>query len=186
MFSPNERYSVAGGLGTAEGAAGLLLPPSSSAGCVVFSLLQSRPLFPISRLPLIKPRRPKQGALAEVRAHDLERQREAFAVESGRDGDGGGADEVCGGGEDVVQIHREGVFGLRADGEGGFGGGRGDEVVECPEGFGEFLAEFGADALGSSVVGVVIAGREGEGAEHDAAFHFVAEAFTAGVEVDLL
>src|SRR5436190_1248830 len=121
-----------------------------------------------------------------MRSHDLQREWESFRVEPGRDGDGGGADEICGRGEDVVQIHRQRVFGLRADRERGFGRGRGDEVIEGAERFLEFMAQFGADALGAAVVGVVVAGRQREGAEHDPAFHFGAESFAAGVEVDLV
>ena len=45
-------------------------------------------------------------SLAEVRSHDLQREREALLREAGRHRDRGDADEVRGGGEDITQIHR--------------------------------------------------------------------------------
>ncbi len=47
----------------------------------------------------------------------------------------------------------------------------------------EILLDQGADLLRAQIIGVVIAGGEHIGADHDAAAHFVAKAFGAGVLV---
>ena len=76
---------------------------------------------------------------------------------------------------------------MHADLEGdGGGGGAGDDVAEF-EGVVEVLLDEGSDFLGLEVELIGVAGGEGVGAEHDAAFHFGArETFAAagGVEVD--
>ena len=61
-------------------------------------------------------------------------------------------------------------------------GGDAAERLEC---FAHLVPQLGAHALRASVVGVVVARRQRERSDHDAALHFGAEAFTARVEVDL-
>ena len=61
-----------------------------------------------------------------------------------------------------------------------------DEKVEAAEGLLEVLDDERAGPLGLSVVGVVVAGRERVGADHDAALDLGTEALAAGAHVHLV
>ncbi len=58
--------------------------------------------------------------------------------------------------------------------------------VEATEGPVEVLDDEGAGPLGLRVVGVVVAGGERIGAQHDAALHFGTEALAAGAHVHIV
>ena len=65
------------------------------------------------------------------------------------------------------------------------GRGRGDDEVEALEGLGEVLGDLGPHLLGAPVVGLVVAGGERVGAEHDPALHLGPEAVVARALVHL-
>src|SRR5699024_4486286 len=101
-------------------------------------------------------------------------------------GDARHAGEVGGDGGDVVHVHRGGVVDLLAEAEGDGGrGGRG-EHGDLLEGGSEVALHERAHLLRAAVVGVVVAGREGVGAQQDAALDLVAEAGAAGGLHDVL
>ena len=81
---------------------------------------------------------------------------------------------------DVVQVHRQRVGGLGAEREGGGRRRRRQQHVEALVGGGEVADDQRAHLLRLAVVGVVVAGRQGVGAEHDAALHLGAEARRCG------
>ncbi len=86
----------------------------------------------------------------------------------------------------VGEVHRQRVVDQLADFEGGRRRDGREEHVARLEGPVEIVADEPADFEGLEIIGVVVAGREGVVAQHDAAFDFVAEAFAArgGVHVD--
>jgi len=83
------------------------------------------------------------------------------------------------------KYNRQRIVSLRADRKRRLGRGRRQQVVESGESRGEIATQFRANGLRAAVVGVVVAGRQRERAEHDAALHFVAESFAARLEVNL-
>ena len=85
----------------------------------------------------------------------------------------------------VVEVHRQRVAGLLAEREGDARRGRRDDQVDLLEGLGEVLGDLRAHALGVAVVGVVVAGGERVGAEHDAPLDLRPEAVVAGAGVHL-
>src|SRR5690606_10954084 len=120
------------------------------------------------------------------RGEELDAGGQAVLGETRGQGDARGAGEVGGDGGDVVHVHRGGVVDLLAEAEGDGGRGRRGEHVDLLEGSGEVALDEGADLLGAAVVGVVVAGREGIGAQQDAALDLVAEAGAAGRLHDVL
>ena len=100
--------------------------------------------------------------------------------EPGRDRDRRDPGEAHRHGEEVVEVHRERVVGLLAEPEGDRGRGRGDDEVDRREGRGEVLGDLRPHLLRLAVVGVVVAGGERVGAEHDPPLHLGAEALARG------
>src|SRR5699024_5253760 len=121
-----------------------------------------------------------QALVGAGRGEELDAGGQAVLGQARGQGDARDAGEVGGDGGDVVHVHRGGVVDLLAEAEGDGGRGRGGEHVDLFEGGGEVALHEGADLLGAAVVGVVVAGREGVGAQQDAALDLVAEAGAAG------
>src|SRR3990172_5855539 len=122
----------------------------------------------------------EDGRFVEGLADDLQADGQLID-KPGRYGDAGEARDVHGQGEYVVQVHLVRVACLFADLEGGGGGnGRDDDVALLERGV-ELAAYDGTDFLGLEVVGIVVAGGERVGADHDAALDLGAEAEAAGL-----
>src|ERR671917_499224 len=121
----------------------------------------------------------------EVVAHELDADRQAVGETPG-DAYGGDTGEVHGDGAEVLVVHSEWVVDLLADTERHARCGRGDEDVVAGEGGAKVLDDAGANLLGLGVVGVVVARREGVGAEHDAALRLVPKAFLTCFTVHLV
>ena len=83
-------------------------------------------------------------------------------------------------GADVGQVHGQRVLGLGPEGEGRGRRRRRQQHVEVRVGGLEVPDDQRAHPLGLAVVGVVVAGRQGVGAEHDPALDLGAEAGGAG------
>ena len=120
-----------------------------------------------------------RGRFLEVAAHELDTDGQAVGGLSAGDADAAETGEAGGDRIDVREVHGEGIVGLFAELEGRGGGHGTDEDVDLREGDEEVLGEQGADLLRLTVVGVVVPGREGVGAEQDAALDLSAEAFVA-------
>lgn len=88
--------------------------------------------------------------------------------------------QIAGDGEDVAEVHLEGVLSLLPDLEGGGGGGGRDDGIDALEGVEEVLSDQGSHLLRAEVIGVVVTAAEHVGAEDDAAFDFGAEPRAAG------
>jgi len=101
------------------------------------------------------------------------------------DGDGHArqAGEVGGNRVDVVQVHGHRVVGLGAEWEGGGRAGGAQDDVHLLEGAAEVVADEVADLLGLEVVGVVVAGGEDVGSDHDAPLDLGAEPLGAAALV---
>ena len=106
-------------------------------------------------------------------------------MDAGRQGDRRDPRQVGLYREDIRQVHGQRVVHsfIEAPGRTG-GGGQEDEVVVVQDLHGGVAYE-AARLLGFAVVGVVVARAEHEGAQHDPAFHFGAEAFRAGAGIGL-
>jgi hypothetical protein len=87
---------------------------------------------------------------------------------------------------EVLAVHRERVVELGAERERDARRGRRDEHVGLLEGGGEVAGDERADLLRLAVVGVVVAARQGVGAEDDPALDLRPEAGVAGQRHDLL
>jgi len=128
----------------------------------------------------------EKRVFAERGTEELDADGEAGGGEAAGEGEAGDAGDVAGDGEDIAEIHLEGVVGFGAELEGGGGaGGAGDDIAFF-EGLVEILLDFGANLEGLEVELVGVTCGEGVGAEHDAAFYFGAETLAAagGVKVD--
>ena len=126
----------------------------------------------------------EEQVLGELRADQLEADREPFREAAGNR-EPGQARHVRRDREHVREVHRERVLRLLAELEGDGRRGRTDEDVELLEGGCVLLRDHGANPLRLTVVGVVVAGRERVGAEHDPALRLVAEAGVARLLVHL-
>ena len=118
--------------------------------------------------------------LAERRGQHLDADGQAVGAGAEGHRHGGVAGQVGRDRADVVEVHGERVGGLGAERERGGGRGRRQQHVEALVGGGEVAADQRADLLGLAVEGVVVAGRQGVGAEHDPALHLGAEARRCG------
>ena len=124
----------------------------------------------------------EHAVLAERGAGDLQADGQPVGEAAG-DRDRGDAGERHGHGAEVVEVHGERVGGLLAQLERDGGRGGSDDQVDLREGGAEVLGDLRAHALGAAVVGVVVAGGERVGAEHDAALDLCAEAVVARARV---
>ena len=129
--------------------------------------------------------RVQQAPLGEVRADDLQAHRQP-GREAGRDADAGQRGQVHRDGAQVGQVHGQRVGRALPDLEGHGGRGGRDQEVEAAERLLEVLDDERAGPLRLGVVGVVVAGGEGVGADHDAALDLGAEALAAGAHVHLV
>ena len=133
--------------------------------------------------PLLDWRRAELRAIVE--RDELQAERQLFGRQATRHRDAGQARHVHRHREGVVEIHGDRVLpALLPHREGRRRGRRREDRVDSVgEGGLEVLAHQRADLLGLEVIGVVIAGREHVGADHDAPAHLRAEARRAGVAV---
>ncbi len=127
----------------------------------------------------------EQGGFLEVGRQELQADGQALLVEAAGQAEAGDAGQAGGQGEDVLQVHGQGVVHVLAQAEGGGGGGGGGDEIHLLEGALEVLLDQGADLLGLVVVGVVVAGGQGVGAEHDAALDLGAELLATRVVEDI-
>src|ERR1700733_7314493 len=128
----------------------------------------------------------EQRLLVEWTADELQPKRQAIARQAcGRD-KSRQTRHVDGHREDVVEVHFNGVVrDLLADPKGGGGGGGGQNRVDAVgENALEVALDEGADFLRPYIIGVVIAGGEDIGADHEAPSHFRPEALAAGLLVE--
>ena len=128
----------------------------------------------------------EQPIFRERGAEELNADRQARLALAGRQGDARQTGEVGADGIDVGQVHRQRIVDQLADFERRRRRHGREEQVARLEGPIEIVANQPADFERLEIIGVVIAGREGVVAQHDAAFDFVPKAFAArgGVHVD--
>ena len=89
-------------------------------------------------------------------------------------------------GVNIFQVHGHRVIGLGAQGEGRPRcGGSGDDV-DLLETVHEILLDQAAHLLGLLVIGIVVARRQGIGADQDAALDLIAKALFAGAGVKVV
>ena len=158
------------------------------APCGDRSASQRRRFAPVVGFALEEAGGAEERALGEVRRHDLQRQRQLARVEN-PDGTAmaGMPTRFAGAVKMSREVHRQRIVRLRADRERRLGRRRRQQVVEAARTRRRNRrAVCARTRLRAAVVGVVIAGRQRERAEHDAALHFVAETFAARFEVDLV
>src|SRR5262249_13066011 len=86
---------------------------------------------------------------------------------------------------DVRQIHGQRVIGFLAEPESRRGRRGSNDGVDLGESLGEVPGDEGPHLLRLAIVGVIIAGAQRVGAEHDAAFYLGTEALIASVAVHL-
>ncbi len=127
----------------------------------------------------------EQGGLVEGAPHQLQPDRQAPGQPAGHREAGQGR-QVAGDGEDVGQVHLQRVAGLLAQPEGRARRHRPGHHVAALEGGVEVAPDQGADLLGPQVVGVVVAGAERVGAQHDAPLDLGAEPLLPALGVELL
>ena len=126
----------------------------------------------------------EQRRLVEGAPDQLQPDRQPVpGVQSGRHREARQRRQVAGDGVDVGQVHLQRVVDLLARAEGDGGRDRAGHHVAPLEGPVEVAADQRADLLGLQVVGVVVAGRERVGPEHDAPLDLGAEALVAGLAV---
>ena len=88
-------------------------------------------------------------------------------------------------GKHILQVHGQRVIAMLADAKGGAGSHRRGDHVHLLEGALEIGLDQGAHLLRLAVIGIVIAGGEGVGAQHDAPLDLRAKALAAGVAEDV-
>src|SRR5919205_105232 len=157
--------------------------PATDYRLLLFSY-HARPLGQWVRL-LVGVREAEDVRLAPVAAHELEADGQPLGREAAGDAHAGDAREVGHAGVDVREVHRERVVRLLAEAEGGRrrrGREHGVAGVEGPE---EVALDERAHLLRLEVVGVVVAGGEDVGAEHDAPLDLRPEALLARAAVHL-
>src|SRR5215213_287734 len=131
------------------------------------------------------PGRPQEHRLGEVVAHELDADGEPFR-ETTWDAYGGDAGQVSGDGAYVVGVHGKRVIHLLPDSERHRGCCRREQDVVTGEGRAEVFDYPGPHLLCLGVVSVVVARRQGVGAEHDPPLRLVSEAFLAPLTVHLV
>src|SRR5512134_2188758 len=104
---------------------------------------------------------------------------QAAVVKATRHTDAAHACQVDRDREHVHQVHFERVVRLLADAEGRAGGYRAGDDVHLLKGSLKVLLDQRAHLLRLEIIGVVVAGAEGVGAQHDATLDFWAKTFTA-------
>ena len=118
--------------------------------------------------------------LAERRREHLHPDGQPAVVGAEGDADGGMPGQVRRHRAHVGQVHGPRVVDLGAEGERRGRRGGAEQHVEALVGGGEGVDDERADLLRLAVVGVVVAGRQGVGAEHDPALHLGPEPGGAG------
>jgi len=126
----------------------------------------------------------ESAGLLECGTEKLNAEGEVFFGFSDRDGDSADSGEGGGDGEDVFEVHLEGVGGVFADVEGGSGGDGSEDGVDFLECVVKISADERADFLRFSIKCVVVAGGECVGSEEDSSFDFVAEVGFSGLSVN--
>src|SRR4051812_15421679 len=126
----------------------------------------------------------EQRLLVERTADQLQPKRQTLGVLAGGHGDARQSGHVHRHRKDVVEIHLDRIGALFADAEGRRRRRRRQDRVDafCKTVL-KVLLDQGADFLRAQVIGVVIAGREHIGTDHDAAADFVAKPLGAGLLV---
>ncbi len=126
----------------------------------------------------------EEAVLGELRAEDLQADGEPVR-QAARNREPRQPGHVRRDREHVREVHGQRVLGLLPEAERHRRRRRAEEHVEVLEGGGELVLDHRPHLLRLAVVGVVVAGRERVGAEHDAALGLLAEALPAGALVQL-
>src|SRR5437764_6659026 len=142
-----------------------------------YALYRLRPLHMVIGHALEGVSDAQDSPFGEEVAQQLQADGETLAEASGN-GDAAYARQVCRDGEHVLQVHLVGV-GYLTQLEGYRGRGRADQHIEAFKGAGEVLRNQRAHLLRAFVIGVVVAGRERVGAQHDTPLDLLAETVLA-------
>ena len=126
----------------------------------------------------------EEHVLGELRPGQLQADRQALGEPAGNR-EPGQPGHVGRDREEVGGVHRERILRLLAQLEGDRRRGRADDQVEALEQRRVLAGDDRAHLLRLAVEGVVVAGRERVGADHDPALGLVAEALVAGALVHL-
>ena len=121
----------------------------------------------------------QQHRLAKGWSHELHTHRQAVVAGAKRHRDGGMAGQIGRDGAHVVEVHGQRI-GLGPEGERRGGRGGRQQHVHRLVGGSKIPGDEGTDPLGLAVVGVVVARRQGVGAQHDATLHLGAEPGSTG------
>ena len=127
----------------------------------------------------------EQQIFSKWRRHEVQSHGKS-AGDTGRCGQCRKTGEVDSAGVGVAQIHGDGVVDFLSNGECGERRGRTHDEVDVFEGSGEICANESAQLLCLQVIRIVVAGGEHVCSDHDSAFDFGSESFTAASFVEVL
>src|SRR3990167_5710420 len=126
---------------------------------------------------------PEDRCFVQMLPDDLHADGQSVGVKAARNGEPGEPGQVGGDGEDVRKVHLERILSFLPDFEGCCRRGRRDDGVACFESVFKVFFDQGSHFLRLQVVSVVVAGRQGVGAEHDAPLHLRSEPLLSGLHV---
>ena len=121
----------------------------------------------------------QQAWLLEHASDQLQTDRQPLGIKAAGQADRRQASHVGGNGEQVGQVHGQGVLGVGAEGEGRGRRGGGEQHIHALEGRIKIAADQGAHLLGLLVVSIHVARRKGIGTDQDAPLHLIAKPFSA-------
>ena len=105
----------------------------------------------------------------------LDADRQSLLVKAAGHTDRRQAGHIGWNGEQVGQVHGQGILTVGPEAEGGAGGGGRQQHIHAGEGPLKIAADQAAHLLGLLVISIHIARREGVGADQDAALHLIAK-----------
>ena len=128
---------------------------------------------------------PEKQVFLEVWTHELHPDRQSLRIETDREGQPRYTRQVGGQGEDIFQVHCQGIIGMVAELEGGGRRNWGGDYIHLFEGLFKIALDQCPHLLGFTVICVVVTGREGVSPQHDPAFDLGPELLAAGLREHL-
>jgi len=106
--------------------------------------------------------------------------------EAGRDRKGGQAGQVDRHGIDIREIHADWIIHPFIQFKRRAGRCRPNDDIDLVEGIPEIITYQMPDLLCLEIIGIIVAGREYIGSDHDPAFHFPAKTFATGTAKEII